>query len=74
MNLIASFVHNPIKVVVGVLLLVLFGTIALWQMPMQLTPEVEIPTITVTTRWPGASPSGNRTRDYRRTRGTTQER
>ncbi len=56
MNLIDTFVHNPIKVAVGVLLLTLFGTIALWQMPMQLTPEVEIPTITVTTRWPGASP------------------
>jgi hydrophobic/amphiphilic exporter-1 (mainly G- bacteria), HAE1 family len=25
-------------------------------MPMQLTPEVQIPTITVETRWPGASP------------------
>lgn len=56
MNLIDAFVQNPIKVAVGVLLLVLFGTIALWQMPMQLTPEVEIPTITVSTRWPGASP------------------
>jgi HAE1 family hydrophobic/amphiphilic exporter-1 len=56
MSLIDAFVHNPIKVAVGVLLLTLFGTIALWDMPMQLTPEVEIPTITVTTRWPGASP------------------
>ncbi|QDS99148.1 efflux RND transporter permease subunit [Adhaeretor mobilis] len=56
MNLIDAFVHNPIKVAVGVLLLTLFGTIALFEMPMQLTPEVEIPTITVTTRWPGASP------------------
>ena len=56
MSLIDAFVHNPTKVAVGVLLLTLFGTIALWAMPMQLTPEVEIPTITVTTRWPGASP------------------
>ncbi|QDU86911.1 Multidrug export protein AcrF [Pirellulimonas nuda] len=56
MNLVDAFVHNPIKVAVGVLLLSLFGGIALLQMPMQLTPEVEIPTITVTTRWPGASP------------------
>ena len=56
MNLINSFVHSPIKVSVGVLLLALFGTIALFSMPMQLTPEVQTPMITVTTRWPGASP------------------
>lgn len=56
MHLIQAFVANPIKVSVGALLLSLFGAIALWRMPMQLTPEVQIPTITVETRWPGASP------------------
>jgi HAE1 family hydrophobic/amphiphilic exporter-1 len=56
MHLIETFVRNPVKVTVGVLLVALFGVIALIRMPMQLTPEVEIPTITVETRWPGASP------------------
>lgn len=56
MNMIQSFVRSPVKVSVGVLLLSLFGTISLFSMPMQLTPEVQTPTITVTTRWPGASP------------------
>jgi hydrophobic/amphiphilic exporter-1 (mainly G- bacteria), HAE1 family len=56
MGLINSFVHNPIKVAVGVLLVALFGLVAVRNMPMQLTPEVQIPTITVETRWPGASP------------------
>lgn len=56
MNLIEWFVRNPVKVSVGVILVALFGTIALYKMPMQLTPEVEVPTITVTTNWPGASP------------------
>jgi HAE1 family hydrophobic/amphiphilic exporter-1 len=56
MQLIETFVRNPVKVSVGVLLVALFGTIALFRMPMQLTPEVQIPTITVETRWPGASP------------------
>ncbi len=56
MNLVHAFVHNPVKVAVGVLLVALFGTIALFRMPMQLTPEVETPTITVQTIWPGASP------------------
>ncbi|HLQ45023.1 MAG TPA: efflux RND transporter permease subunit, partial [Planctomycetaceae bacterium] len=44
------------KVSVGVILVALFGSIALHRMPMQLTPEVEVPTITVSTTWPGASP------------------
>ena len=56
MSLIKFFVQNPAKVTVGVLLLVLFGSVALTRMPMQLTPEVQTPTITVETRWPGASP------------------
>ena len=56
MRLIEAFVNNPVKVAVGVLLVALFGVIALLRMPMQLTPEVEIPKISVETRWPGASP------------------
>ncbi|MHC4953976.1 MAG: efflux RND transporter permease subunit [Planctomycetota bacterium] len=56
MNLLATLVANPIKVAVGVLILALFGSLALMRMPMQLTPEVQTPTITIETRWPGASP------------------
>ncbi|MHC4398866.1 MAG: efflux RND transporter permease subunit [Planctomycetota bacterium] len=56
MRLIEAFVQNPVKVSVGVLLVVLFGVIALLRMPMQLTPEVEIPKISIGTRWPGAAP------------------
>jgi HAE1 family hydrophobic/amphiphilic exporter-1 len=56
MHPIEAFVRNPVKVAVGVLMVVLFGFIGLLRMPMQLTPEVQIPTITIETRWPGASP------------------
>lgn len=56
MHPIEAFIRNPVKVSVGVLMLALFGIIGLLRMPMQLTPEVNIPTITVETRWPGASP------------------
>lgn len=56
MHLIEACVNNPVKVIVGVLLVALFGAISLFRMPMQLTPEVQIPTLTVETRWPGASP------------------
>ncbi|MEO8495698.1 MAG: efflux RND transporter permease subunit, partial [Planctomycetota bacterium] len=56
MHPIEAFIANPVKVTVAVLLLCLFGIIGLLRMPMQLTPEVQIPTISVATRWPGASP------------------
>lgn len=56
MSLVDSFIRNPVKVAVSVLLVALFGGVALLRMPMQLTPEVQTPTITVTTTWPGASP------------------
>lgn len=55
-NLIQAFVDNPVKVSVGVILIVLFGILSVLQMPIQLTPEVQIPTLTIETRWPGASP------------------
>ncbi len=56
MHPIAKFISNPVKVTVGVILVVLFGLIAAFQMPMQLAPNVERPRITVRTNWPGASP------------------
>src|SRR5688500_15704937 len=56
MNLISSFVHNPVKVTVGVILVLLFGVLPMFSMPMQLTPEVQIPTLSIETVWPGASP------------------
>ncbi|NND96313.1 MAG: efflux RND transporter permease subunit [Pirellulaceae bacterium] len=56
MHPIEACVRNPVKVAVGAILLILFGLIAVLRMPMQLTPEVQTPTLTVETRWPGASP------------------
>jgi HAE1 family hydrophobic/amphiphilic exporter-1 len=54
--MIETFVRNPVKVAVGVILLMLFGIISVYRMPIQLIPEVTIPTLTIETRWPGASP------------------
>ena len=56
MNLIAACVASPVKVAVGVILVTLFGILAILSMPVQLTPEVQVPTITVEARWRGASP------------------
>ena len=56
MNLFEVFIRNPVKVSVGVLIIVLFGAISLVTMPKQLIPAVENPILSVETRWPGASP------------------
>jgi HAE1 family hydrophobic/amphiphilic exporter-1 len=56
MNLVAVCVANPVKVAVGVILITLFGVLAILSMPVQLTPEVQIPVITVSASWAGASP------------------
>ena len=56
MKLIERSIRYPVSVTVGVLLVALFGLVALMRIPVQLTPTVEKPEITVETRWPGASP------------------
>ncbi|MEW5725628.1 MAG: efflux RND transporter permease subunit, partial [Thermodesulfobacteriota bacterium] len=56
MNLTDFSIRNPVTVIVSVLLLVLFGIIALTRIPVQLTPDVEKPTISVQTTWRGGSP------------------
>lgn len=56
MKLIETSVAKPVTTAVGVILLLLFGAIALTRIPVQLTPSVEQPEISVTTLWPGASP------------------
>ncbi len=50
-------IKRPVGVLVGVLLVLLFGALSVSGLPIQLTPDVSVPTITVTTRWPGAAPS-----------------
>ncbi len=50
------FIDNPVKVAVGVILLMMFGLLAMINMPMQMSPDVERPRVSVRTRWPGASP------------------
>jgi len=43
-------------VIVGVFFCILFGMLALFKIPVQLTPDITRPQITVTTVWPGSSP------------------
>ncbi|MEK6677210.1 MAG: efflux RND transporter permease subunit [Planctomycetota bacterium] len=56
MNVVKFAIENPVKIAVGVILVVLFGFASLFEIPIQLTPTVDRPVITVTTRWIGASP------------------
>ena len=56
MTIVRGAIQYPVTTAVGVLLLTLFGGIALFRIPVQLTPAVEDPEVTVVTRWPGASP------------------
>ncbi len=56
MDLIKFSINEPVKVVVGVFIIILFGAIGLHRMPYQLSPSLTVPLITVTTIWPGATP------------------
>lgn len=56
MDLINFSIRKPVTVIVGVILVILFGIIGLTRMPYQLSPTVTEPVITVTTVWPGATP------------------
>ena len=56
MNIIALCVRHAVPVIVGVLLLMLFGVIAMFMIPRQLTPTVEVPVVGVSVVWAGAAP------------------
>ena len=57
MNLIRLAIDRPIAVVAAILMVVMFGLVALQTIPIQLTPDVRKPLLTVETYWPGAAPA-----------------
>jgi len=56
-RLISISILRPIAVIAAVLMIVMFGGVALQSIPIQLTPDVNRPVITVTTIWGGAAPA-----------------
>lgn len=56
MGIIERSIRQPVAVAVVVLLLVMFGVLSAFRVPIQLTPNVDQPVISVTTLWFGASP------------------
>lgn len=49
-------ISRPVGVIVCLLLVMVFGVVSLRAIPVQLTPDIEIPSLTVQTNWPGAAP------------------
>ena len=57
MNLIRLSIARPIAIIAAVLMILLFGLVALQTIPIQLTPDVRKPVLTITTNWVGAAPA-----------------
>ena len=55
-GLLRLMIDRPVTVIVGIILTIAFGLAAVLRLPIQLTPDITVPTITVSTVWPGASP------------------
>ncbi|MDF1528054.1 MAG: efflux RND transporter permease subunit, partial [Sedimenticola sp.] len=56
MDIVKQSIQQPVSTFAVVILVILFGLIGLNRLPVQLTPDVEAPKISVRTSWPGASP------------------
>lgn len=56
MNLIRAAIARPIAVIAAVVMIILFGLVALETIPIQLTPDIRKPILTINTFWGGASP------------------
>lgn len=56
MKIVDESIKHPVSVIVGIIFIILFGIISLFKIPVQLTPDVEKPRITVDTTWIGGSP------------------
>ncbi len=56
MDFIRWAINRPVSVTVGVILIIMFGLVGLMAIPVQLTPTVDRPIVTVTTNWPGRTP------------------
>lgn len=56
-GIIAWAIRRPVSVSVGVILVVMFGVLSIVDIPIQLTPDITVPTISVNTAWPGATPA-----------------
>lgn len=56
MNLPRLAVHRPISTLMGSIIIALLGVVSLSELAVDLMPDLEFPTVTVTTLYPGAGP------------------
>ncbi len=56
MDIIKFAIQKPVSVIVGVIMLLMFGLVSFNTLPVQLSPNVESPVVSVFTVWPGATP------------------
>ncbi|CAM3573849.1 efflux RND transporter permease subunit [Halomonas lysinitropha] len=52
----AAIIRHGVLVSVVVLILLVLGIAAIWRIPVQMIPDLEVRTIGIETRWPGATP------------------
>ena len=57
MTLTRISLGNPVAVVVACILVVIFGALSLMRLPIQMTPEIERPEISISTPWRASAPS-----------------
>lgn len=57
MNLTRAALKNPAAIIVIVALVMVFGLMSVFKLPIQLTPEIEQPQINISTGWPSAAPA-----------------
>ena len=57
MTLTRLSLGNPVAVIVAGILIAIFGTISLMSLPIQMTPEIERPEISIRTPWRAAAPN-----------------
>ena len=55
--IIKQAIDKPIAVIALIFLSILFGYVALQNIPIQMTPDIEKPIYQVRVNWPGASPA-----------------
>ena len=55
-GLIKTAIERPVAILALVMLTVLFGIVALRNIPIQMSPDIEKPILEVRVTWPGASP------------------
>ena len=56
MSVTRTSVKRPLTIIMIFVVLIMFGGIGYMKMPADIMPEIDIPVVTVTTKWNGAGP------------------